>query len=133
MPRLRGHHLVCLHFFHGEGYDKNFIKNLKKIISLAEKETVTISSGADDICKKCINLKKGRCESSDNAEKAIQKMDIKALALLGLSEGDKVKWAEIKDGAGHIFSDWYFQYCSECQWKETCERDDYFKQLIQQL
>jgi len=133
MPRLRGHHLVCLHFFHGKGYDKNFIKNLKKIIALAEKETVTISSGADDVCKKCIYLKKGRCESSDNADKAIQKMDIKALALLGLSEGDKVKWAEIKDGAGSIFSDWYFQYCTECEWKETCERDDYFKQLIHQL
>jgi hypothetical protein len=133
MPRLRGHHLVCLHFFHGEGYDETFIENLKKVINRAEQDSVTISSGADDVCKKCIYLKKGRCESSDNADKAIQKMDLKALALMGHSEGDKVKWDDIKNNVRKIFPDWYFQYCTECEWKKACEKDDYFKQLLHQL
>ena len=133
MPILRGHHLICLHFFHGEGYDETFINNLKKIIDLAEKEIVTISTGADDVCRHCVFLKRGRCESSANADKVIQKMDIKALALLGYSTGDKVKWVEIKDNVSKIFSDWYFQYCTECEWKKACEKDDYFKQFLNQL
>jgi len=133
MPILRGHHLVCLHFFQGEGYSKTFINNLKKITDLAEKEIVTISTGADDVCRHCEYLKKGRCESSDNADKAIQKMDIKALALLGHSDGDKVNWPELKDDVRSIFSDWYFQYCTECQWRKTCEKDKYFRELLNQL
>ncbi len=133
MPRLRGHHLICLHFFHGKGYDDNFIKNLNKVITLAEKETVTISSGADDVCSHCVHLKQSRCTSSDNAEKAILKMDIKARALLGVSEGDNVSWTELKKRAERIFSDWYFQYCSECEWKKACEKDRYFMKLLSQL
>ena len=133
MPILRGHHLICLRFFHGEGYDKTFINNLKKIIDLAEQDVITISYGADDVCKECVYLKKGRCESSDNADKAIRKMDIKALSLLGHSDGDKVKWVEMKDNVSRIFPDWYFQYCTECEWKKACEKDDYFKQLVNQL
>jgi len=133
MPILRGHHLICLHFFRGEGYNKSFIDNLKKIIDLAEKETVTISIGADDVCRHCDYLKQGRCESSDNADKVIQKMDIKALALLGHSDGNKVNWAELKDEVRSIFSDWYFQYCTECEWRKACEKDKYFKELLNQL
>jgi hypothetical protein len=133
MPILRGHHLICLHFFRGEGYNKTFINNLKKVIDLAEKEIVTISKGADDVCKHCDYLKQGRCESSDNAEKAIQKMDIKALALLGHSDGDKLNWAELKDDVKSIFSDWYFQYCTECEWRKACGKDKYFKELLNQL
>ena len=133
MPILRGHHLICLHFFHGDGYDKNFIKNLKKIIDLSEKEKVTISTGADDVCSHCVYLKQGRCKSAENADKIIQKMDIKALALLGHSDGDKMRWSELKDCVRSIFSDWYFQYCTECEWKKVCEKDDFFKQLLNQL
>lgn len=133
MPILRGHHLICLHFFHGEGYDETFINNLKKIVGLAEQDIITISSGADDVCKECVYLKKGKCELSDNADKAIRKMDIKALTLLDHSDGDKVKWIEMKDNVSRIFPDWYFQYCKECEWKKACEKDDYFKQLLNQL
>ncbi|UCH80247.1 MAG: DUF1284 domain-containing protein [Nitrospiraceae bacterium] len=133
MPSLRGHHLICLQFFHGEGYDDSFIHNLKKIIDSAGKEIVTISSGADDVCNKCINLKKGRCVSSDDADKFIKKMDIKALALLGLTDGKTVNWADVRDDVNRIFPEWYFQYCTECEWKKVCAKDDYFKELLHHL
>ena len=33
MAKLRGHHLICLHFYEGEGYDEPFIKSLEKVIA----------------------------------------------------------------------------------------------------
>jgi hypothetical protein len=133
MPQLRGHHLICLHFFHGEGFDENFISNLSEIMKLAEEGTVTISAGADDVCKKCVYLRKGRCEHSEDADKEVQKMDTKALALLGLSARDKVQWAELKADIVKIFQEWYFQYCTECEWKAVCEKDDYYRGLTDRL
>ncbi len=133
MPILRGHHLICLHFFNGEGYDESFIHNLKKVMDRADNESVAISSGADDVCNHCVFLKKGRCESSGTSEKAIKKMDIKALALLNQSVGDIVEWAEIKENVSSIFPDWYFQYCTECEWKKACVNHEYFRQLLNQL
>jgi len=45
--KLRGHHLICLNFFRGEGYSEDFIKN---IYSVMKKEKVEIVKGADDVC-----------------------------------------------------------------------------------
>jgi hypothetical protein len=30
--KLRGHHLICLQFFKGEGYSKIFVENAKQIV-----------------------------------------------------------------------------------------------------
>lgn len=133
MPNLRGHHLICLQFYHGEGYDESFIRKLKDVIELANKETVTISRGSDDVCNTCPFLKKGKCVSAPDAEKDIQKMDIKALALLGYADGQCVEWSEVKERVKEIFSDWYFQYCSECKWKTACDKDEHFQKLIKDI
>ncbi|HDL01563.1 MAG TPA: DUF1284 domain-containing protein, partial [candidate division Zixibacteria bacterium] len=31
MVRLRAHHLICLHFYRGEGYSEGFIENLETV------------------------------------------------------------------------------------------------------
>ena len=53
MLNLRGHHLICLNFFKGEGYDEVFIKNLEKILSKMEKENIKVVEDFDDVCKSC--------------------------------------------------------------------------------
>ena len=130
MPILRGHHLVCLHFFDGEGYDAAFIKNLEDTLRRAEWEDVEISSGADDVCAACLHLKEGRCMQADNADEAVSKMDAKALALLGLSVADKVRWNAIQDKVPEIFPQWYLLYCKECDWRGVCEKDSFFQRLV---
>lgn len=129
MPLLRGHHLICLNFFNGEGYDEAFIKNLKTILDRGEREEITISSGADDVCGNCTYLKEDRCLYSKSSDKEIKEMDAKALSLLGLSIGDKVKWGELKEKISKIFPEWFSLYCKECDWRNACEKNASFQKL----
>ena len=133
MPSLRGHHLICLHFFNGEGYNEIFISNLRNILARAEEEEITVSSGADDVCASCPYLKEGRCRYEVDADEAIQEMDSKALALLRISRGDRVNWVELKNRINEIFPEWFSNYCMECNWKGACEKNAFFRQLSEKL
>ena len=129
MLLLRGHHLICLNFFNGEGYDEAFIENLKHTLNLAEKEMITVSSGADSVCASCPNLKQNKCQYEENAEESIQQMDAKALALLGLSYNDQIGWDTLKNRIPEIFSEWFSLYCKECSWRGVCEKDAFYRKL----
>ena len=129
MPSLRGHHLVCLHFFDGEGYDEAFIKNLKNLLHRVEEEEITISSGADDVCKSCPYLKQSKCLYAENSDEEIIEMDTKALSLLALSHGDKVEWCALKEKIRKIFPEWFSLYCIECDWRNACEKNASFQKL----
>lgn len=49
--RLRGHHLLCMLTYKGEGYSPAFIANFDSIIArVAQGEAVELVKGADDIC-----------------------------------------------------------------------------------
>ncbi|MBI4826049.1 MAG: DUF1284 domain-containing protein [Nitrospirae bacterium] len=129
MPLLRGHHLICLHFFDGEGYDEAFINNLRKILERAKDEEITISSGADDICVLCPYLKESRCLYTESSDEDVRNMDTEALALLCLSKEDKVKWDEIRNKVKRIFPNWYSSRCKECDWKDACEKNALFQEV----
>ena len=133
MPSLRGHHLICLHFFNGEGYNEIFISNLRNILARAEEEEITVSSGADDVCASCTYLKESRCRYEVDADEAVREMDSKALALLSMSRGDRVNWVELKNRINEILPEWFSNYCMECNWKGACEKNAFFRQLSEKL
>ncbi len=133
MPKLRGHHLVCLHFFDGEGYDDAFIKNLEDALCRTKSEDVEIAPGADDVCAACLHLKEGRCMQSEGADKAIREMDAKALELLGLSISDRVGWKALQDRIPGIFPEWYSLYCVDCDWRDVCQKNTFFRKLMNEL
>uniref|UniRef100_A0A7C4WD24 DUF1284 domain-containing protein n=1 Tax=Geoglobus ahangari TaxID=113653 RepID=A0A7C4WD24_9EURY len=68
--KLRGHHLICLNFFKGEGYSKEFVENIERILKEREIEVVI---GADDVCSKCPHLKSGSCNYKENSRKRDQR------------------------------------------------------------
>ncbi|MCL5022068.1 MAG: DUF1284 domain-containing protein [Nitrospirae bacterium] len=131
MPGLRGHHLICLHFFHGEGYNEEFVQNLREVLRSAENGETEVRRGGDDVCRKCPYLDRAGCRYSDTAEEGIAEMDRKALALLRLSHGAKVKWNETKHRLPDIFRTWYDTYCIACSWRRACEKDDGFRRLTE--
>ncbi len=129
MPALRGHHLICLQFVRGEGYNAQFVENLKTVLQAAEVGEIVIKNGADDVYGKCPYLNHTRCRYSEEAEEGIAEMDGKALALLDLSRKTKVKWKEIGQRLPEIFGVWYQTYCTECSWRGACEKNDFFRKL----
>ncbi|MDP2992563.1 MAG: DUF1284 domain-containing protein [Deltaproteobacteria bacterium] len=129
MPVLRGHHLICLYFFAGEGYAAEFIENLRSTLNAAKSEPIEICAGADDICGKCPYLKDGLCRYNKNAEEEIKKMDNAALRLLKLTPGTQIKWSGIEERLPEIFFEWHKSYCGDCDWKIACEKKKLFQVL----
>lgn len=121
--KLRGHHLICLHFFSGEGYNPEFISNLREIIKQVEAGgDIEVYPGPDDVCKKCPNLKEERCLYDQNSEDGIKKMDIKAIKLLKMEPNIRVKWIDIIEKIPEIFNEWSIEYCNNCYWRKVCEK-----------
>ncbi len=133
MVRLRGHHLVCLHFFSGEGYDTAFIENLKYVMKRAESEDIVVCGEVDDVCKKCPYRKGHACKYNKSADTDIKMMDSTALSLLGTENGATVRWEGIKGKIQEMFPRWYKTQCPECDWKHACEKNTFYKRLISQL
>ncbi|MBI5056760.1 MAG: DUF1284 domain-containing protein [Nitrospirae bacterium] len=129
MLKLRGHHLICLHFFNGEGYDAAFVENLKDVLSRTQKEDVEVCEGADEVCAKCPYLKGDKCEYDAQADNEIKEMDEKALMYLKVRPGAKIKWQEIREAVPGLFPQWFSEYCLECDWKKVCVKNQDYRKL----
>jgi len=129
MVRLRGHHLICLHFFNGEGYDDIFIENLREVVGRTETEDISVCEAADEICEKCPYGKDAKCLYDEGADEEIRVMDKAALGLLGIDKNERITWQKIKGKIPGIFLSWYRDYCHECDWKHVCEKDHYYREL----
>lgn len=115
--KLRGHHLICLNFFRGEGYSEEFIKNIYSVIG---KETVEIIKGADDVCAKCPYLLDGKCRSAEYTDEKILLQDKEALKLLDYRVGDTVKWDGISARIPPILEEWKALFCKDCGYFKVC-------------
>ncbi|HAM50735.1 MAG TPA: DUF1284 domain-containing protein [Nitrospiraceae bacterium] len=129
IPKLRGHHLICLQFFQGEGYNEEFVDNLGMIRQLIRDEPVEISAGPDDICRKCPYLENDVCGYNERAEEEIREMDERALRLLGAATGSRAAWDEIREKLPMIFHEWHTLYCKVCHWRGACEKGDFYRRL----
>lgn len=128
--KLRGHHLVCLHFFTGEGYNPEFIENLKEILIRAQSgEEVEVCSGVDDVCTLCPFVKERRCHYDKYAENEIQKMDRSATELLKIETGMKVTWSDMRERLKGILKTWMADYCRNCNWRKVCEKTDLYQEI----
>jgi hypothetical protein len=117
--RLRAHHLICLHFFRGEGYTQAYVENLRGILSRAESEEIEVVMGADEVCQPCPHLREGICTKG---EEQITELDLIAMNLLGVKPGDKVLWKDIE--LSGIMERWKKYACFDCEYKEICSRDE---------
>jgi len=127
---LRGHHLICLHFFNGEGYNPGFIENLGYVLRNAETgEPIAIVTGDDDVCRACPFLKERRCFYRQDSDEEIRDMDSTARELLGLSSRPSTSWTEISERLPAIFTIWYEKFCRGCDWLPVCRKNTAFSQL----
>lgn len=132
MLTIRGHHLICLHFFSGEGYDAPFVENLKDFLKRAEEEEIEIITTADNICMRCPYLKGHKCTYDEKADEEIRKMDETALILLNLTAGQRIEWKAARGSIPGIFHGWHDRYCTDCDWKHACCQNDFYKEIKRQ-
>ena len=113
---LRGHHLLCLHFFSGEGYSADFVANLRRVVASAEDSGVVVVEEADSVCVRCPELVGSACRSEDE----VSRLDELALRLLAVEPGEVVVWAEIRDRLPDVLEAWYAGACDGCDWLSVC-------------
>jgi len=129
--RLRGHHLICLHFFNGEGYSPDFVANLRNVLERAEAgEQINICEGADDVCSACPSLQEKHCLYREDSEKEIRGMDRAAIELLRIRSRVKISWPEIKARIPEIFASWSGKFCRGCDWFSVCRNNKIFTLLL---
>lgn len=119
--RIRGHHLICLQFFHGQGYSAEFARNLFHVIDrLTRGEKGTVVIGADDVCSACVYLEDGRCAQEPDSQEAIRTLDALALDMLGLEPGQEFEWGVTTLSVQRILERWRMLACDGCEWEEVC-------------
>ncbi len=114
---LRGHHLICLNFFRGEGYSEDFIKNIYSII---KEEHIEVVEGPDDVCLKCPFLKGKKCSNSEYSDEMILGQDTDALKLLNCKPGMILNWKMIAESLPVIIKEWKTKYCGCCGYRRVC-------------
>ncbi|NHB88139.1 DUF1284 domain-containing protein [Photorhabdus tasmaniensis] len=128
---LRGHHLLCILTYAGNGYSPGFIENYNKIISRIQNEDILIVEGPDDICAPLLGEDDPHCLG-----KSVIIRDSHALEAVGALMGRPVE-------VGHTLrldetylkqARWAFNRrivraaCVGCEWEQLCTRiaaDDY--------
>ncbi|MGQ9860350.1 MAG: DUF1284 domain-containing protein [Thermodesulfobacteriota bacterium] len=120
MSRLRGHHLVCLRFYQGEGFPQSYKRNLHSVVMTAKEEGVSVVSGADEVCAFCPYLKDGLCSHAMAGEEEIRAMDEAAMELLGVTPQERISWEELGVRVERCIVEWRKRFCAGCLWKEAC-------------
>jgi len=113
---LRGHHLLCLHFFAGEGYSVEYADNLRGVLAAAEADGAVVVTGADSVCAPCPGLTGTMCESEDE----VRRLDELAVRLLDVAPGETVVWADTRDRLPDVLEAWYAGACDGCSWLAVC-------------
>jgi hypothetical protein len=124
-PRLRGHHLVCLQFYRGQGYSDEFVANLDGVQKAAAETPALIVSGPDDVCAACPGLgADGTCRHPDTGEAEALRIDALALQVLDAAIGETISLGQAHD---RLASDaeacerWRAESCASCPWEHACE------------
>lgn len=120
IPRIRGHHLICLQFFHGKGYSPEFVVNLMRILNTLEKvDKLEVVDGMDDVCSAC------PCECVESScihdhVEDITELDAFARDLLGVEVGDTVDYGHLRNRVPHVIPAWRERACAGCEWETGC-------------
>lgn len=121
MLRIRAHHFLCMQGFQGYGYNKEFVKNMDKIIKYIKENKdlkIELIDSCDDICWPCGNNKWGKCEDSGKVDamdrKVLQKLNLKSGAIKSPSELFDLVNKNIgnKNSANEV--------CGTCCWHKEC-------------
>ena len=119
--RIRGHTLLCLQGFRGEGYSPGFVENMAAIHrQLTNNPTgpVLVVDAPDAICSSCPNLKDGGCHlHGPGSEEGMIAQDRDVMHRLGIDRGEELPWQEIVHRiAQAVRGEMLPEICGKCPW-----------------
>ncbi|MDZ4180336.1 MAG: DUF1284 domain-containing protein [Coriobacteriia bacterium] len=118
--RIRGHHLVCLQFFHGAGYSAEFVMNLIRVMESLQDHRLEIVDGFDDVCGACPSSGGDMCSLEPDGDEGIRRLDSIALDLLGMEPGSILDFADVRDAIPPMLDRWRAMACDGCGWEDVC-------------
>jgi hypothetical protein len=118
---LRGHTLLCLQGFRGEGYSEPFVKNLTEIhddLLHHPDRVVTVVEQPDAVCGACPHQAVTGCELNGSGSEAdMRAQDHTVLMRLGLRPGLRLTWREILTRIRrYVSGDDLPEICGSCRW-----------------
>lgn len=118
MLTVRGHHLLCMLAFSGEGYSESFTHRFREMAAAyALGDTpVTVVETPDDACAACPHSGPGGCNSAaDGPEVAVRCLDRTVIVLLGLTPG---VWSsrQLHRRIAGLTQSQLHSLCADCSW-----------------
>ncbi|MDA8235703.1 MAG: DUF1284 domain-containing protein [Clostridia bacterium] len=117
---IRGHHLLCMLGFRGEGYNEAFVANMGKVVKQYKGDSgleITVADHHDDICRACPHLQEKFCRQSDGSDERLAAIDREVLVRLGLKPGQRVTLREIRERIKeNIKPSHLAEICQDCRW-----------------
>lgn len=117
--KIRPHHGMCIAFFQGKGYSKEFTTHMSEIIKKLQNAMVCVSIQTDEICRKCPNNMHGICKTEDK----VISYDKKVLDSCDLTDGEILTYKEFYNTVYEriISAGKREKICGDCQWNEICK------------
>ena len=119
--RLRGHTLLCLQGFRGEGYSPKFVENMAAIHRLLTDHPdtwVEVVASPDVVCAACPHQHPSGCAlNSVRSEEEMQEQDHVVLQRLRLQVGSRIRWRDILHRiSASVSGDDLPSICGNCRW-----------------
>ncbi|MTI18998.1 DUF1284 domain-containing protein [Rhodobacteraceae bacterium RKSG542] len=124
--RLRGHHLLCMLTFQGDGYSPRFTVNYKRVIDRLNKgEEIEIVKGPDDVCAPLLKEElEPHCHNLSVLDR-----DARALEMVSEVLEEEIKVGSVLESTPTLVKKLRLAYasgplknaCNGCQWTNTCD------------
>ncbi|MGE3154343.1 MAG: DUF1284 domain-containing protein [Nitrospiraceae bacterium] len=119
--RLRGHTLLCLQGFRGEGYSPEFVANMAAIhqaLTQSHGSQIEVIAAPDVICAACPHRQPTGCRANgERSEEVMIEQDHVVMRRLGLNVGDRLRWGDLLDRIRNsIDGDELPAICGNCRW-----------------
>ena len=120
MFKLRPHHGICIGFFQGKGYSKEFTEHMTDTIKYLEKNNpqICVTFGTDEICRACPNNINGQC----NGDEKVSAIDKRCLDALNIKDNTIINYKDYKALIKEKILDKAIgiNICKDCQWTHIC-------------
>ena len=120
MFKLRPHHGICIGFFQGKGYSKEFTEHMTDTIKYLEENNpqICITSSTDEIYKACPNNINGQC----NGDEKVSAIDKRCLDAVNIKDSTIINYKDYKALIKEKILDKAIgiNICKDCQWSHIC-------------